>query len=60
MNPDDPKIQTTTKSFEDPIVAFEDPLVARTTSTTTKPPTIDKTKITPKQPIITPTKTSGS
>ena len=41
MSPDDPKIQTGTKSFDDPIIGFEDPLVAKPSPTTTKPKTID-------------------
>ncbi len=59
MNPDDPKIQTTTKSFDDPIIAFEDPLVARTKETSDITRITEKTTIAPKTPAPLPTKTVG-
>ncbi len=49
MNPEEPKIQTGTKGFEDP-------LFTKTTTTTPKTTTIDKSKITQKPAPPTPTK----
>jgi len=57
MNPDDPKIQTDTKSFDDPIIAFEDPLVALTKETSDITRITEKTTIAPKTPAPLPTKT---
>ncbi len=59
MNPDDPKISPTTKSFDEPIIAFEDPFFEPKPQITQKPRTIDKSTTIRKKPRINTSKTSG-